>query len=313
MRVLPALLVVCVVAPARADDATALETRGAQLAKDGHYSDAIDAFKEADRLQPRASHACMIALAYTRRELWPQAEVFFEMCHHRGSTGDPLPDWLPQAEKVLADHLATANVAAIDITVLPANAAVKLTLSSFASDETFAPRKLHLAFGQHVITATAPGYETQSKTIAVTGKTPQAIVLELEPVHREPVTPPRPSVNPAPVVTATTTTTTTRSTVPWWIIGAGAALGLAGGAIHVFAFEPVRDDLAKDVADLDRRAYDADSSKFDARRDLVIGLYVAGGVAIITGLVLRQTVFVEHVDVAPRPGGAVVSWTWRTR
>ena len=290
MRCAVAIAVIGFAVPAHADSADALETRGAKLAKDGLFAEAIDVFKEADRITPSAGHACMIALAYTRREMWPQAEMFFDVCHHRASSSDPLPDWLPTAEKVLSDHLATASVAAIDIRVVPSDVPVRLTVSSFAHDEAFGPRLIHIAFGEHVITATAPGYVPVSQPIVVTDKHEQQVVLYME---KQP--------------------SAWRTYGPWSIVGAGVALGLAGAAVHVFMLEPVRNDLVHDSSfgSLDRPDYDRKSHQFDVRRDAVIGLYTAGGLAIITGFVLHRTMQTEHVEVSPRPGGGVVSWTWR--
>src|SRR5690242_5920614 len=54
-------------APVHAETPAELQAKGEQLAKDGRFSEAIDAFKAADRIERRASHACLIALAYTRR------------------------------------------------------------------------------------------------------------------------------------------------------------------------------------------------------------------------------------------------------
>jgi len=290
MRRVVAIAVIGFAVPAHADSAEVLETRGAKLAKDGLFAEAIEAFKEADRITPRAGHACMIALAYTRREMWPQAEIFFDVCHRRAHTNDPLPDWLPAAEKVLADHLTTANVAAIEIRIEPSDVPVTLTVSSFAHDETFGPRLIHIAFGEHVITATAPGYVPVSRPIVVTDKGQQQVVFYMQ-----------------------RRVSTWRTYGPWALVGTGAALGIAGAAVHVFALEPVRKDLVRDTTfgSLDRPDYDHRSRQFDVRRDVVIGLYTAGGLAIIAGLVLRETTRTEHVEVSPRAGGAVVSWTGR--
>src|SRR4051812_16006045 len=74
-----------------------LSARGEQLAKEGRFSEAITAFKAADAVEPRAKHACLIALAYTRRELWPQAEIFLDLCRTRATATDPVPDWVPLA------------------------------------------------------------------------------------------------------------------------------------------------------------------------------------------------------------------------
>src|SRR5512143_861795 len=112
---LVAALVVVAPVVGHADDREALQAKGEQLAKEGRYNDAIDAFKAADRIQPRASHACLIALAYTRREAWPQAELFLSICHQRANAGDPLPDWVPQADQMIKERLASANLAEVTI------------------------------------------------------------------------------------------------------------------------------------------------------------------------------------------------------
>ena len=156
-----------------------LQTQGEQLAKDGRFSEAIDAFKAADKLQPTASHACLIALAYTRRELWSQAEIFLARCHERATPADPLPDWVPVAEQQIRERLATANAAPVTIQVTPATA--QLTVSSFAPDETFTARTIHLPPGHHVIIASAPGYVTARKEVVIETKDPQTVTIDLAP------------------------------------------------------------------------------------------------------------------------------------
>src|SRR5690606_20883724 len=113
-------------APGRshAESGERLRARGEQLAKDGRYTEAIDAFKAAEKIEPRARHACLIALAYTRRELWPQAEIFLEQCEQRATPADPIPEWVPTARQQLAERLATVNVAPVDIRVEPTGVAV---------------------------------------------------------------------------------------------------------------------------------------------------------------------------------------------
>jgi hypothetical protein len=286
-------LLVAVTGVARGDDLAAVEQRGRDAAKNGKFSEAIDAFKQADRLAARASHACLIALAYTRRELWPQAEIFFTLCHQRASASDPLPDWLALAEKTLAEHLASANVAEVEIHVEPASANVMLAVSSFASDEQFSPRRIHLAFGEHVITARAPGYETAQQSISIADKTTKQIVIALRP-H----------------------TLTVRSPMPWYVAGAGAAVLALGAAYDVLAVRPLRDRLSDDVHNLDVTDYRANSHSFDVRRDIAIGLYAAGAATVIAGAVLYATGFHSRevmVGVDPVAGGGVATMTWRTR
>src|ERR1700733_8442606 len=97
----PLIAVALCARSARADEVSDLEARGEQLAKSSEYTQAIAAFKAADLRRPRAVHACMIGLAYLRRELWPQAELFLASCEKRASPGDQPPGWIDAAEHQL--------------------------------------------------------------------------------------------------------------------------------------------------------------------------------------------------------------------
>ncbi len=286
---------------AHADSAAELEAKGEEFAKAGRYSDAIDAFKAADRLEPRASHVCLIALAYTRRELWPQAEIFLDKCHSRADANDPLPEWVPLADRQLAERLASANVAAVTIAVDP-DVPAALAVSSFAPDETFAPRTIHLAPGRHVISVAAEGYEPAQETVDVVDRSDKRVVIALRKRLVVVVVPPRP---PPPVHVEVTE----RSRVPLFVVGAGGALGLAGLATHLFALEPVRTKLADAKTQTDYAMY---SHSFDVRREATLALYGAGALAIAAGVVLHYTVFAHaEVSVALAPGGATMAIGWR--
>src|SRR5688572_10205627 len=127
--------------PAVADGAASKVARGEELAKQGRLTEAIDSFKAADKIEKRAKHACLIALAYIRRELWPQAEIFLTMCHERAKgTSDPVPDWVPLAEQTLKERLAKAKVAAVKIRIAPDSLSSQalIAVSSFEPDELFA-------------------------------------------------------------------------------------------------------------------------------------------------------------------------------
>ena len=289
---------------ASADTAAELEAKGQQLAKDGRYSDAIDAFKAADRIEPRASHVCLIALAYTRRELWPQAEVFLDKCHRAANDTDPLPSWVPLADQQLQERLATANVAAVTIAVSPDMPAL-VTVSSFAPDEKFAPRTIHLPPGKHVISVEADGFPAVQQTLDLTDRKPTRVVIELNkpvvvvpPPHVEQVVaPPRPP--PPPQAHA--------SKLPWILMGAGGAVALAGLGVHLFALEPVRDDLKNATTPDEYRSH---GGAFTALRTTTIALYGVGAALIATGAVLHFTAGKHEVAVAlvPTTGGAMLGF-----
>lgn len=298
---LVALGLFCLLVPrgAHAESAESLRARGEQLARDGRYSEAIDAFKAAERLEPRARHACLIGLAYLRRELWPQAEIFLEQCEARATTADPVPEWMPAAKKQLAERLASVAVAPVTLEVTPAGLDVQLSVSSFAPDERFTPRTIHLPPGTHVVIATAPDHDDAQVTVEVTDTSPQTVTIPLRPRS---TTPPRRAIEEPPQ----------RSKAPYAVMGAGAALTLTGAAVHLFLFKPARDDLANATS---RDDYDQREEDFDRWRATTIGLYAAGALAIGAGLVLRYTVFDDpekapQIAIQPQDGGGVLTFGW---
>ena len=299
---LVAVLGTFVPAVAVAESGEELRTRGEQLAKDGRYSEAIDAFKAAEKLEPRARHACFIALAYTRRELWAQAEIFLDTCHKRASPGDPLPEWVPMVDELLKERLALA--APIEIRVEPADADVKLAISSFANDELMKPRTIHLPPGRHVIIATAAGFNDAQKTVEVTDKTPQVVTITLLPIATK-----GPDVvgqvgghKPAPA-----------SGIPTYVMAAGAGITVVGAFVHVFAYWPARKDLAK-LSGTDSK-YDDAEAKWSSRRSITIGIYAVGAATLITGAVLKYTVFKGkespvQAAIVPQNGGGIFTLEW---
>lgn len=283
-----------------------MRARGEQLAKDGRYTEAIDAFKAAQRIEPRARHACLIALAYIRRELWPQAEIFLEQCETKATPADPVPEWVPTAKQQLAERLSTVNVAPVNIKVEPASAEVKLAVSSFAPDELFDPRLIHLPPGRHVIIATAKGFNDAQKTVEVVDKNAQDVVITMLPLS---------TTGPKPDGPAVITPVEPPSKVPLYIMIGGGIIVAGAGASHLLWYKGVHDDLktAGDAGDTDE--YNHLLPKFNRARGVTIGLYAAGGAAVITGLILKLTVFEgkeapAQVSVVPANGGGMVTVGW---
>ncbi len=279
-----------------------LQTEGEALARDAHYTEAIEKFKAADKLEPRASHACLIALAYTRRELWSEAEIFLDKCHQRATPQDPLPDWVPEADKQIIDRLNAANVAPVEIVVTPAGAKAEVTVSSFAPDESFAPRTIHLPPGHHVILAKAEGYPEVSRAIDITDKTPQHVTIDL--------------AAPAPAPTPTAPRAPSPSNLPTYVIGAGLGIGVVGAILHVAYYAPIHSKLDTASKNDDPATYMANSGKFDTAQRIVIGTYAVGGAVLLTGVILKYTAFKQERDTpvvgfAPAPGGGVVSIGWQ--
>ena len=274
MRVLIAAIV-CASSIARADDATELVARGQELARQGQYSQAIAVFKTADKLSPSADHACLIALSYLRLELWAQSEIFLAACHARGTASDPLPDWVGEIDRTLADKIA--GVPQVAIRVTPAAAPARVTVSTFASDESFAPRVIHLAPGAYVVEVTAPGYAPASRNIVIDG--PQTVTFDLA-------------------------STRPRSKTPWLVIGAGFALGLGGIAVDELALQPAGDRIRTAATMFDQNAFRSARTQFEQRRIATYGLWIAGALAIGVGVALRVT---EHTELVVAPTGLALA------
>ena len=277
--------VLCAVTPsARADERADLAAKGEQLAKDGRFGEAIDVFKRADRIQQRASHACLIALAYTRREMWPQAELWLGQCHTRATPGDPLPDWVPIADNQIKERLKAANIVEVTIVVKPAGVPARVTVSSFAPDEVFAPRTIHLPLGTHVIFAKADGYPDGQATVELSSQTPQTVVIDLaaKPVKTDPI-----GLPAAPREARGTT-----------LLVGGAVAAVAGGVTQIIM------GYHRSKLDTD---WNGHSAAFDRYRIATISLYSAGAVMLASGYIWR----LKSLSAAPLPeGGAVVSIGW---
>ncbi|MBV8758377.1 MAG: hypothetical protein JO257_13915 [Deltaproteobacteria bacterium] len=297
------LVLIALASVAHADsDADALTAQGEQLARDGEYSRAIDAFKQADAKEHSAKHACLIGLAYTRRELWSQAEIWLDRCKARSNASDPLPDWFAAAQAQLADKLKGVDTAALAIDVSPPDTPALISVSSFPPDETFSPRTIHLVPGTYVITGSVPGQPVATETVTVKLGADNHVTLTFK--QPEKVQPPPP---PPPVVVSPHP----RSSLPkYLLIGAGAA-GTVGIVFHVLA-SGERSDLqhANDIND--PNAWQAHSGPFERDRAIAISCYSAAVIAAGVGLWLRHG---DEDAPAPTaaivPGGAVVGFEVR--
>ncbi|MDB4952525.1 MAG: hypothetical protein JWO36_94 [Myxococcales bacterium] len=279
-------LVLCVLCGVASADDDPLIEEGQGLAKQGEFSHAIQLFKQADAKHSTAAHACLIGLVYTRRELWSQAEIFFDRCHKRATAADPVPDWLNDAETTLVQKLADVDAAAITIHVEPELAATRVTVLSFADDEQFEPRTIHLAPGTYVVTATAPGREPAHVTLLVVPKVTQIVTLVLPPPPPPP--PPPPSAR---------TVWGTRM-----LYGAAVAAGV-GVLCHALASKESGElQLAHDAHD--PVAWDQHARSFETLRAFAIGGYAVAVGAAVTGFLLRH-----HHERAPIVGGTVGAGT----
>ncbi len=293
------LLAVALVSPAYAeDDPVALQARGEKLAKDGQFADAIEAFKAADAIRPTADHACLIGLAYSRRNLYGQAELFFDLCHERGEQqGSPLPSWVDKVEREVRSRID--KLAAIKIVVKRGDGA-KVAVSAFLPDETFGPRTIHLPPGNHTITVTPEDGAPVERRIVVEGAEPQKVVVEVAPEPKR--------AQPAERTAAPSHTGRN-------VAIAGLGVLAVGAIVHATWYRSELSELeaAQSPPDVDR--YDAHVDSYKTSRYVTIGLYAAGAATAIIGLVLHATRSTPEssapaVSVVPTHGGGIFAVEW---
>jgi hypothetical protein len=286
VRYLSLLTVVAMVRSVAAEgDADAMTTEGEDLARIGEFTRAIALFKQADAIKPSAHHACLIGLVYTRRELWSQAEIFFDRCKQRASAADPLPEWFPDAAKQLDEKLHAAGIAEVDIRVAPADVRATVAISSFPPDETFSPRKIHIIPGTYTLTITASGYHTDHETVTPTLDKPTVVAVALAPLVAPPVD---------------------RSLA--FYVGAGA-LAVGGLAFHALAVHD-KGNLDDAFAANDQVTFAAQIGPFERDRAIAITCYAFAAAAGTVGFILhrRYTAAVEATLTTTSSGTPVVGF-----
>jgi hypothetical protein len=274
---------------ASAETRDELQARGEQFGRDGKWGEAIKAFKAAEQLEHRTVHACLIALAYTRREAWPQAELFLAKCH-MPTPGETLPDWVADADELIRERLRTEPLSEVTIEVKPASALATLTVSSFQPDEMFVPRTIHLPHGTHLIVAHAPGYADHQRVVVIDSATPRHVVIDMLSVDR-----------PIEVSGARGLRIAGLSAAGLGVISLG--LGIK------FGLDAKRDS---DAVSMQRGSWTlADEATFNAgraaQRDMYAA-YIVGGALVVTGGVIYYLGVRAHVAPVVTAGSASVSW-----
>ncbi len=319
-------------------DADELVREGMELGRAGKLDQAIAAFKRAEAIYPRAVNDCNIGLAYARQNRWAQAHFFLVRCRERWSREEtrPMDAWVDQRIKKSLAALKDGDYAPVDIRVTPVDAVVRV--SAFAPDETFVGgRIVWLPHGSATVAASREGYQPKEIALAVSGRARQTASIDLSPIPverptREPDAPPpdvsKPSVTAdpttdpigptSPPAEPTSPPARSRGAGPWLALGAGVALGIAGGVMHVQAAGSRSDliDLEAPGSDASQDEIDGKRDTFHQQRNVTIGLYTAGGIALGVGLYLflrsdgegesRRPV----VGAAPTKGGGTVWLHW---
>jgi hypothetical protein len=176
-------------------------------------------------------------------------------------------------------------------------------VSSFAPDEVFEPRTIHLPFGTHVIFAKAEGYPDAQVTIEVKDKSAQHVTVDL--TGKPTTTAPGP-MGPTPPLP---TKPAAKRGTPFLIAG-GAAIAAGIGASAWWKYE--YEVLQKANRDGDDKTWQDHSTRYDIAHVSTFVLY-GGGIALIAAGVYLRMKSPESPAVAAVPlpeGGAMVSVGW---
>lgn len=282
-RAIVVVMLVGLATVARAESRDELQARGEKLGRDGRWGEAIKAFKAADKLEHRTLHACLIALAYTRREAWPQAEIYLAKCRIP-TPGETLPEWVAEAEGLIRERLRAETLTAVTIEVRPAGASATLTASSFEPDEVFAPRTIHLQRGTHVIVGRAPGYDDQRRVITIDSATPQHIVIDFL------------AAKPA-----------ARSTRARLFVAGGAAVVLGAVSYGVMGLSYLR---LRDSAAYNNGLPSAAEATYKIARVTTIACWGVGAGLLLAGALWHRDPEATTISATPLPGGGLVTIGW---
>lgn len=278
------------------------------LGKSKQYASAIELYKRADHIKPRAANACHIGLAYLRSAAWSQAELAFDSCRSRATDDDPAPRWIDKAQAELDKLIRDARMPAVTFVVRPEGAAARLAMVGWPADESFAPRTLHLPIGAHRVDATSSG-RTVRTDFTITGPT---LTVEIN------VTPP-----PAPIdlsaaaknhANAASKTPDADSAASrkrpsrvlgYSLIGAGGVAVAVGAVSHVLA--------ARDRARMETsaEAWDANRAAFSRERVVAIAGYSVGAALVAAGTywLLRTPERNQTTAIAPLVSDQVMGLT----
>lgn len=298
------LSILALSATAHADpraEADRLLAEGKALGEAGRAADAIQKFREAERLLPRAVHRCNIGLAYVKLGKLPLALLYLERCRAGARS---FPPWLAQRQGEVASQLAATH-APVEIRITPSEASISVSALD-AGEPLRSGERVFLPQGEWRVAAQHDGYLPGETIVRVKNLAGQQVELVLEPHPAA-----RVEQSAAPEVrslqhSAARPASTARRIAPWFALGAGVVSAGAGVLFHLRSLEARRDAVALHAGS------EFDDRKADYRRNgwLAAGAYTMGAVGVGLGvyLLLRGRDYNDAaVEVSLHGSGAMVS------
>lgn len=283
-------------------------------AKAGEYALAIELYKHADQLQPRAAISCFVGLAYVRSAAWAQAELAFDACQRRVNDADPAPAWFAKAQRELETKIEVARVPVVQFRVHSDDRAVQLSISGWPAGESFAPRRLHLPPGHYWVDAVgADGRSVRTEFDVTEANVTVEIDLTQSTQRRggesrgtgasSATRPAGADATDSSLVRhapgSSSDRNKPRGAVGYALIGGGGLAVAVGAVAHILA---ARDRAAMETS---ATAWDAHRTAFGRERIVAIGGYAVGAALVAAGTywLFRSSASERSVTVAPIVSG----------
>ena len=272
-----------------------------RLAGEKRWDEAIDRFREADRVLPYASNDCNIATVYSLMKRPAQAQLYLGRCveRHGGVIPDAERAQVEATRREVDAMLTDGEFARVEIVAEPALSEVRV--SSFAAEDVFtAGRTIWLPFGSHELVVSAPGHVSEARPIVIADRATRREVFRLAAERA-----------PAPVVLERKVSVEGqgRGPVPYILVGAGAAAVATGVLFTVLAFD-ARDEATAAGRMADRDAYDDAVDRMKRYNAGFGAAYAVGAASLGVGvyLLLRPKRAREGLSVEAAPAGVTVGW-----
>ena len=194
----------------------------------GHWTEARVYFGKAHALAPNARTLRGLALVSHESRRYVEAVSFAEQ-----ALADPIQPLTPPMQRELRELIdqSRAFVARVKIASDPSGAELQIDGQALVQAEDGA---ILLDAGEHELVAGAPGYETHSRTLQVQGGTEIRFDIALTPKPVSLTPPPNAAPAAAPLAEAGDATGST-AIAPYVVIGASAAVAVAGGVLLALA------------------------------------------------------------------------------
>lgn len=308
VRSAAAIAVCAVVAVARANPADDAFKKGRELRKQQKWAEACAAFEDSQRLDPQLGTQFNIAECDAKLGKLASALALYKEIAKRDAN---------PTRKAAAAELAQKlepRVPKLQIQLDPKPAGVTVTINGKpASDPSTAQL---VDFGSYQIAATAPGFDEAATSVTVAEEA-KVIVIALRMVARAQPPAPVPLGKPVPVAVTEPGSPRSRKKTYAVIAFAGGGIAGIGGTLFALRARTAWND-AKDVCGGTTEcpnATDAATANDLAdtargRGNLATLLFIAGGAAVTTGVVLWVTAPAKRERAATlsvHPGGVTLT------